>query len=284
MISGRAVGAVASTAPCAGGNSRSESTTATVSSARIRRQRRGHPAAAAADVVGVHRLGQHQVGVRVEPPAELAAVVVEVRLHRVPAAAQRSSPSWGARPNRVFSSCARAVGGVRDLPGDRHPGERRLGRRSSRRRGSCGPRGSPRAAATLQAIWSPEKYAQVAIAMQRRDPVRVHRPPTPAPASRPSSRRAPRRTTRCRARSASARLGRHLIADGEPGNRRAPRPAVRRDAWTGRWCPGSRRARWRRPRSTAVGVQRGARADQPVPPARGRLVRARPGRPRASPR
>ena len=43
-------------------------------------------AAVAADVVVVHRLGQHEVGVGVEAADELVAVVVDVRLDRVAAA------------------------------------------------------------------------------------------------------------------------------------------------------------------------------------------------------
>ena len=67
----------------------------------IRCERSVDAAAAAADVVRVHRLGEHHVGVRVEPPAQLVAVVVQVGLHRVPAAAQRVLVALaGSRPNR----------------------------------------------------------------------------------------------------------------------------------------------------------------------------------------
>src|SRR5665647_3133757 len=42
-----------------------------------------YAAAIATDVVGVHRLGEHHVGVRVKPVRQLAGVVVEVALDRV---------------------------------------------------------------------------------------------------------------------------------------------------------------------------------------------------------
>src|SRR5665647_472109 len=42
-----------------------------------------YAAATATDVVGVHRLGEHHVGVRVKPVRQLAGVVVEVALDRV---------------------------------------------------------------------------------------------------------------------------------------------------------------------------------------------------------
>ena len=86
-------------------------------------QRSLDTAAAAADVVRVHRLGEHQVGVRVEPPAQLVAVVLQVGLHRVPAAAQRILVALAgpAEPGVQFER--RPVGGVRDLSGHRHPGQ-----------------------------------------------------------------------------------------------------------------------------------------------------------------
>ena len=45
--------------------------------------------AVAADVVGVHRLGQDHIAVGIEATGQLLAVVLQVGLHRVPAAAQR---------------------------------------------------------------------------------------------------------------------------------------------------------------------------------------------------
>ena len=53
------------------------------------RQRGGDAAAVAADVVVVHRLRQHEVGVGVEAPHQLVAVVVEVGLDRVATAGER---------------------------------------------------------------------------------------------------------------------------------------------------------------------------------------------------
>ena len=74
---------------------------ATVTSARHPGQRRGDPAPAAADVVVVHRLAQHDVGVGVEALGELVAVVLEVGLDGVPPALEgSSSPGASGRTAR----------------------------------------------------------------------------------------------------------------------------------------------------------------------------------------
>ena len=62
-------------------------------------------APAAADVVAVHRLGEHDVAVGVEPARQLRRVVVEVALDVVAAAApERVLPVRGRRPKRSSSS------------------------------------------------------------------------------------------------------------------------------------------------------------------------------------
>jgi hypothetical protein len=72
----------ASSCCCSIGYSRSLSIPATAASPPKRASAGSETAAAATDVVAVHRLGQDHVGVRVEPPDELVAVVVEVRPDR----------------------------------------------------------------------------------------------------------------------------------------------------------------------------------------------------------
>lgn len=68
-------------------------------------QRGSHSATTSADIVGVHRLREDEVGVGVEPPTELLAVVVQVALDGIPAApTQRVLPGCGSRPKRSSSS------------------------------------------------------------------------------------------------------------------------------------------------------------------------------------
>ena len=68
--------------------------------------------APAADVVAHERFGDCDVAVGIEAPHELAALVVQVAFHLVPAAASQGSAcsgaslAWAFRPNRKSSSCA----------------------------------------------------------------------------------------------------------------------------------------------------------------------------------
>src|SRR5262249_1416003 len=76
---------------------------------------------AAPDVVVVHRLAQHAVGVGVESARKLVAVIPEVRLHRVPAAFERSLVALMFATEACIEL---ELGAVRDLPDaarDRHP-------------------------------------------------------------------------------------------------------------------------------------------------------------------
>ena len=57
-------------------------------------QRGGRSAAAAADVVAVHRLCQRDVAACVESPDEFVGMVVKIGLDCVPPPSQGSSPSW----------------------------------------------------------------------------------------------------------------------------------------------------------------------------------------------
>jgi hypothetical protein len=98
---------------------------------RLRRhscQRRSQAAAAVPDVVGVHRLGQHDVGTRVEAPSELRRVVIQVRLDREPAARSGVLPRLGRPPEPRLQLERAAIGDVRDPAGDPHPGCRPDGR------------------------------------------------------------------------------------------------------------------------------------------------------------
>ena len=71
-------------------------------------QRGSHAAPAAADVVGVHRLGQRDVAAGVEARGQLAGVVVQIGLHRVAAAGQ-SGPRRLARRCRSGSSSSASL-------------------------------------------------------------------------------------------------------------------------------------------------------------------------------
>ncbi len=92
----------------------------------------GQAAPAPADVVVVHRLREDDVAAGVEPPGQLVGVVIEVRLHGIPAtAAGRRLWCLGNR-ERVLSRLRRPaeprrqfrfapVAQVADPPGDAHP-------------------------------------------------------------------------------------------------------------------------------------------------------------------
>ena len=70
---------------------------ATVDRRRVTRaERRGHAAPAPAHVVVVHGLAQDDVGVRVEAPGQLVAVVLQVGLDGVAPALERVLRALGA--------------------------------------------------------------------------------------------------------------------------------------------------------------------------------------------
>src|SRR5690606_30697235 len=76
------------------------------------------PAAAAADVVPVHHLGQRHVAVGVEAPGQLLAVVLEIGLHRKPPTRYRLLTGLGGGAEAVLELGSAAIGGVRDLARD----------------------------------------------------------------------------------------------------------------------------------------------------------------------
>src|SRR5699024_9012217 len=86
-------------------------------------QRGGHPAAAPAHVMGAHRPGERDVGVRVEPSCELARMMVEVAGHLVPApAVEGVLLPLGPVAEAVLELFGGAIRGVCDAPGDAEPG------------------------------------------------------------------------------------------------------------------------------------------------------------------
>ena len=105
-----------------GGYSRSESTLATTTRGGGPAEGGAHAAAATADVVGVHRLCQHDVGVGVEAAADLAGVVVEVALDGVAATAPEGVlGALGHPAEAVMQLQLAAVGDVGDAAGDPEP-------------------------------------------------------------------------------------------------------------------------------------------------------------------
>ena len=206
-------------------------------------------------------------------------MVLQVRLHGVTAAAQRILVALRrpAEPGVQFQRGP--VGGVRDLPGHRHPGQRRLtvvivaaaevavgpdGRELRHAPGDL-VAGEVRAGGDGDGPGHPVRVADRPF--QR--PHAAHRPAEHGGElldAEPVGQR---------------RLGGHLIAHGDPretGTRTADRPGR---STTGRWCPGSRRARSRRRRRTGrCPPAHPARSGRPT--SRASAGPGRPGRPRAS--
>ena len=201
-------------------------------------------------------------------------MVVQVGLRRRTGrrAADPRRPAGRGRTG-ASSSARGAVGEVGDPPGDPQPGERAGSRVVVVAAApSSGRRGWRRVAVRLQAIWSPWRGAGGQHETRRR------RGPG-CPTAHSSARMPPidppthRGERSMPSWSASAASAWHLVADGDPGEARAPRPAVGRE-----------RGRAGRALAAAehvggddeplVGVERRARADQPVPPAGCRLARA----------
>src|SRR5690349_21909441 len=85
------------------------------------RERGGDTTASAADVVVVHRLAQHDVGVGVEAARELPTVVLEVRLDRVPTAGERVLVPLVTTPEPQIELGLRAVADLSDAARDRQP-------------------------------------------------------------------------------------------------------------------------------------------------------------------
>ena len=212
-----------------------------------RAQRRGDSPAAAADVVGVHRLGEDDVGVGVEPPDELARVVVEVGLHRVAAApTQRLLGRLRLATEPLVQLELAAVGDVGDPPGDPQPGlgtGRRA--RSSRRRGSARRRGSPAAAPGTSRSAPPSRMP----CWPARSPSRPGRggsPPTRGRACHPSSHRGPRASASMPRSVGQQGLGLHLVAHRDEREPAPPRCAVAGAALEGPVVP------WQPPRTLAA--------------------------------
>ena len=174
---------------------------ARATSHRTRLERGHEAAAAAADVVVVHRVAEHDVAVRVEALGELLALVVEVALDRVPPARERVFVALVTPAEALLelelgpvAHRARCRGRSTDPDAVRRP----AARRSSRRRGSSGRRGShaPAARRARSARRSPSHRTR---SPPRRRRARGTRPPTRARACRPSIRRRPRPTDGSRA-------------------------------------------------------------------------------------
>src|SRR5690606_16053106 len=89
-------------------------------------QRLPRPAAAAGDVVAVHRLGEDDVAARVEAPHQLVGVVVEVGLHLVAAGPPRVLAVLRAAAETGLQLRLAAVGDVGEPPGGAQPGVRAL--------------------------------------------------------------------------------------------------------------------------------------------------------------
>ena len=253
---------------------------AIVTSAVIARERRGDAAAAAADVVVVHRLDEHDVGVRVEAARELVAVVLEVRLDRVAAAARAGPRRPEAAAEPVVELELGAVADLADAAGDRTCPRRgpSARRRSSRRREvRVGPdRADLQRAQTRSARPSPRRRPRRTISPcdARRGCATAHSSARMPPIDPPTTR-AP--TRRCRARRRA----------------RPPPPPDRAVVMTGkRLRTGGRRGSiddgpvvpWHPPSTFGhddeqrVGVDRLARADdRRATSRRSRCARARPG-------
>ena len=106
---------------------------------RAAAQRRGDPAAAAADVVAGQRLGQRHVAAGVETRHQLVALVLQVALHRVAAAASRILVALGVVGEPGVELHLAAVGQVGEAAGDAPARRRGCGRcRDSRRPASSG--------------------------------------------------------------------------------------------------------------------------------------------------
>lgn len=89
---------------------------------RAAAQRLAHPAAGPADVVTVQRLGQHHVAARVEPLHQLDALVLQITLHRVPAAVGGILVELRVVAEPGVELDLAAVGQMREAPRDRQPG------------------------------------------------------------------------------------------------------------------------------------------------------------------
>jgi hypothetical protein len=83
-------------------------------------KRFGNAAPAPPDVVVVHRLRKHDVRVGVEPPGELVAVILEVRLDRVVPAFERMLVVLVAAVKPLLKLELRAVTHLPDATRDRH--------------------------------------------------------------------------------------------------------------------------------------------------------------------
>ena len=209
-------------------------------------------AASAADVVVVHRVAEHDVAVGVEAPGELRALVLEVALDRVPPARERVLVALAAAAEALLELELGAVAHRADPARDRHARgavPRPAARRSSRRRGSSDRLRIARTCSEHERDLARPSPSPRTRSRPRCRPARGTRPPTRGRASRPSIRRRRAAHRRCRAgRRARPRRrpGRGSSRSGSASRRGGRRPPATPD----RSCPGSRRARWGRPRST----------------------------------
>ena len=253
---------------------------AIVTSAVMRPSAACDPAAPAADVVVVHRPRQHDVGVRVEAVGELLAVVLEVRLDLRSGRRRAAARPPGGRgrtarrtPPRTGSSPARCRARATSRATDRHPARRR----SSRRRGSAGPPGSP-GSATSTARSPRRSHAHRPRAPPRAAHAPGTTPPTRARAAHPSSRR-PRTPTRDAERVGERGLDDDLVADRddrERGSRTAGRSPGSIGRRTGRALAAAEHVRAHH--EEPVGVDRPCPARRCRPTTRSGGGRARPGR------
>ena len=225
-------------------------------------QGRRHPAPVAADVPAVHRLGEHHVAAGVEPAGQLVGVVVEVGGDGEPAvvldlAAEALAELEGA-----------PVGQVRDPAGDAQPRDRGIGERVV----AAGPaRVGPdrrllrRLGADLvgggDGARGQEEQRGDAVGHRHGPLQRPHAAHRAADDARPAAD--PEGV-------GQRRLDADLVADGHLGEA-GPPAAVVRGRGGGPRRPLAAAQHVGADDEEAVGVQRAARADQPVPPAPGRV-------------